>query len=362
MILINLRIGHIVEGYERICLIERTLESQWRNRLLTAYAQRRQNYERQSAQPKRVFLIGMAIALLLILGGAVLWFLTYDDLVAWLALGIAACGLMVAWSMLVYAAIIFTRPKIQPPQHPLRSPIVTPMLPRWREAMRGKYPASDPDDYGAGAEQKFVELISDIDASFVLYRLKQRENEDADVIVVGQKGIWVFEVKFWSGKITYRDGKWERDDRVFRNEEGKRETMERPVTQPPDDLWRRESGDIAVTLKRRASAVITRVPPLAQIYGGIVFVHPHATLDIDPSLPVEWNTAPVWKQKLAAAPAIPGMDERGSLEILDALLSWYQELTNMSALVSMDRVAREMSQQAKNDLEQWVSQSNARKS
>jgi hypothetical protein len=356
MILVNLRIGHIVQGYDRICHLERTLLIQWRSRLLAAYSQRRKIHDQKTRLPKKILQIGITIAMLLIVAGGILWGLTNEY--PGVSLALIGIGLVGMWVMLVYAAVIFTQPQSAPPQHPLRIRVFQPMLPRWREAIRGRFPMISSSDYGANAEKKFIEYIDDIDSSsFVLYRLKQRENEDADVIVIGQKGIWVFEVKYWSGKITYHNAKWERNERIFMSENGKREKIQRHMSQPPDELWKRECGDIAITLKRRAAATVARVPLLADIKGGIVFSHPNAKLDIDSSLQVKWNDATGWKRTLMDAPNISGMDERTCLEVLDALLSWYQELTNMSMLVSMDRVARDMGQQTKNDLERWVRQS-----
>jgi hypothetical protein len=85
MILVNLRIGRIVDGYERICLLERTLSSQWRHRLLTAYTQRRKIYEQKINLPKKILMVGIAIAILLMVAGSILGWFAEDDLVAWIA-------------------------------------------------------------------------------------------------------------------------------------------------------------------------------------------------------------------------------------------------------------------------------------
>lgn len=362
MILVNPRVGNIVAGYDRICHIDRTLPTQWRNRLLVTYAHRWNIYTDSLARPSRVFRRGLALAAILIflgVGLGMIGFITSRQIdnvpaIFWTAYAAILSGLVIGFVMLVYGAQHVLRGKPPPPQHPHDANLIEPLLPHWRDELRWTLPAPDPNDYGAAAEQSFVKFLSDLDSSFVFYRLQQRSNEDADVIVVGQKGLWVFEVKHWQGKIAFRNGNWERDERLVWDERGNVKARKpRPVSQPPDELWQRECRDITVTLQRRARQVLNRVPALTHVNGGIVFTHPDATYSIA-DLPVAWDKPVNWKQKLAAAPILPGMDERASLQVIDALLAWCQEVTDRSATLSMDRVAKQLGQQAEARLSEWM--------
>ena len=154
MILINKYVMDLVLGYNTIREAERELHSKWRDRLLLAYARKRQAYQ---ADPTA----------------------------------------------------------LEPPEHPLHGDLkvqlLGSLLSDWHHWLEGQLALKDrPGDEG---ENHFVSSLQRMDfpGSFIIHGLRQKRGDDVDVTVVGPIGIWVFEVKFWRDKIGYYNGTWRFD-------------------------------------------------------------------------------------------------------------------------------------------------------
>ena len=153
MILINNQVMDLVLGYNIIRQAERELRGKWRTRLLSAYAQRQQDF----------------------------------------AAGRAA----------------------KPPEHPLqgnlKARLLDSLLPDWHYCLEEQWTSKD--YAGDQGEDTFVHMLQQMDlpASFIVRGLRQRQGDDVDVTVVGPIGLWVFEVKFWRDKIGYHNEIWHYD-------------------------------------------------------------------------------------------------------------------------------------------------------
>jgi hypothetical protein len=73
-------------------------------------------------------------------------------------------------------------------------------------------------------------------------------NLDADVIVASPTGVWVYEVKHWSGEITCERGQWRRV-KTFR-EPGGRLVRELEALRPFDRQWAKEAAAVKGALRR----------------------------------------------------------------------------------------------------------------
>lgn len=358
MILVDTRLTDLVSGYDSVR--EAALQSKWRPLLLRAYAHRRGAYEVERSQHRRKMTnlkprlaTGSIVAAVLFLAGLLL-----RGEQEWLAsllmlMGVAGGGLV--GTIWLWKAIILS-PK--PPQHPLREPLKSklfpPLLPPWREGLRGQLPTRAPYE-GFTGENDFVGSLQRLqgDSSYIIYRLRQRLGDDVDVTVVGPKGVWVFEVKYWSGRISWRDGEWSHEKSYYRRG-GNLVTESLEIGQPPDQQWQRMADDVAETLRRRTPRLVARLPALIQIRGGLVFTHPDASYDIAQGCPCAWGSIDFWIRRLAGAPVIASMNEHVILHALDALLARHRQVSEDRMTTPMDTYAAQLIKKAEARLAEWM--------
>ena len=174
-----------------------------------------------------------------------------------------------------------------------------------------------------------------------------------DVTLVGPKGIWVFEVKYWNGTIRWRAGEWSRE-RTYYKPGAIKVTEPRPVSQPPGEQWRRAVGDVNKTVQLKTPQFVGRHLTQAQAKGGLVFTHRGATYQIDSSLPVAWGPLEWWKSQIAAAPIISGWQESDTLEVLDALLARHGEIDPRSNRRCLKNHGQTLVSHAEKELMVWL--------
>lgn len=364
MLLIDKRVTDLVTGFARIRRADSALKNRWRGRLLAAYQERRDAYDARrlahrqrlrALKPKMLVMLVLA-AVLAILGLSVCWFSRGD-------LFCSGCGLFVIASITgVVVSIIWlwksfvSRPR--PPEHPLREPLKSKLLPRllprWLGALQGQLPAKMPYE-GAQGEYEFVGRLQQLGSGngYLVYRLQQNYGDDIDVAVIGPKGIWAFEVKYWSGTIIWRNGRWEREN--YHYEPGGRLVCEpREVRQDPDKQWQRMANDIAQTLAFHAPALLRRFPDLARIRGGIVFTHPDATYDIERNPPFRWGKIAGWASELRDTQPIPGVDEQTVFQVIDTLLDRHRVVNSIHNVYSMDARAQALIRDAERRIAEWI--------
>lgn len=169
---------------------------------------------------------------------------------------------------------------------------------------------------------------------------------DTDVLLFGPSGLWIFEVKYWSGRIVKKDGVWKQVHR-------KREEMIH--NQAPDEQWLRQRDEILKTIQMR-------LPHLAWtsglLRGGVVFAHPRAELV---RTNIEGNTASygpagAWLERVRQSPVDERFTLEVQLEILDALVTWARrnERQAVEYLSSKDK-AGQLYEEAAAQLREYVS-------
>jgi hypothetical protein len=356
MILLDTCLTDLVAGYHAIRRAERELPRQWRSRLLTAYAGRRKAFAGVQAryqQRRRRVLLGFALPAILFVLGSVLGFIesvvTIEPpgtltCLGWLLIlgGLASGGLLT----MIYAGLWLARPRL--PAHPLqaaqKSKLFLPLLPTWRERLRSRLPAEMPYE-GAKGEYEFIDRLARLGAGWIIYRLRQTfGHDDVDVTVVGPMGVWVFEVKYWSGRIIWRKEWWRERRGVLEKAEG----------EPPDQQWRRMAQEVAETLKRHAGRVLAQAPDASKIRGGLVFTHPGAIYDIQRGGPFNWGTLDFWVKELQAARPIAHLDEVEALELIETLLGRHRQVSGDAATRSMKAFANQLVREAEARLAAWA--------
>ena len=368
MTLLNNDVSDICSGFDEIVNAHVGLKEKWRDPLMAAYGQKRLNYhaarkeyqlrgEALKQQTHRgLALIGMLFFLALLAFFIDFWFLG-SGVVIGFGLPLAGIGVLTGL-YLVWKRRQYKSQSPQPPPHPLQTNLIPPLFPVWKQALRGQLPSNKAYD-GAEGEHDFVrQLQRTLDSShYIIYRLQQKRGDDIDVTVVGPTGIWVFEVKYWSGSIMWQDGQWRRQQTYY--ETGGVPVTKNPVVkQSPDEQWQRMAVDVAKSVRIHAPQLVSRFLTNIRSQGGIVFTHPNATLHIAAGCPCEWGNISKWTPKLMNAPRIKGWDERTTFVILDILLTRHHQVTPTTSQKSMYTVGKRLIQQKEADLMTWINSPN----
>ena len=368
MILVDKSVIDLVPGYERVRRAEEELLQRWREPLLAAYARRRALYEQELDELRRrqaEFLARARVGMWLSSALVILGLLTFSVLFLISELGdlrgplfcfgpLLILGGLNGWAILgVMWLWQRSREKPRLPDHPLKNGLVEPLLPIWREGLKGRLPAEKPYE-GATGEYHFIARLQSLDSqSYILYRLQQKPGNDVDVTIVGPRGVWVFEVKYLKGTICWRDGVWSHT-KTYHAEGGIPVTESKEIGEAYDEQWKRMADDVTETILRHAPGLVERVPKIARVRGGLVFTHPGSNYDILPGSPFNWGVIQFWLETLKKVPDIPGMDERAAMEVLEVLLARHRRVSGEHAQRSMNTYAVKLVEGGEARLAAWV--------
>jgi hypothetical protein len=370
MKLIDKSINDLVAGYDDILQAETALRSRWRPALIAAYARRRLASDRGPGRKKLPLIGALAGAALFLIGLVIscsgrasegsntLFYCCGGPLLALLGL------LLIGATGLARMGGSKANPE-RVPLHPLRSKIIPDMRQAWMQGLSGSPKSEVPDypghyaenekDYGAEGERLFISRLGEICCAddFILARAMQRRSEDVDVILIGAKGVWVFEVKHWSGEIYWDDQGWRRVQRYYERG-GVEAAKEVEVGEPPDQQWIRAAMEVTRTLQYRAPQVLKRYPALGQVRGGIVFTKEEAVLRVQPGRQVFWGPLNFWIKSLHEFETKAKLDSRSALQIVEALLDRHHELLPAFEPRSMRAYAQGVVLETEEKLAAWV--------
>jgi hypothetical protein len=372
MILVSNAVVRLVTGYDKIVAAEIELRRKWRGPLLAAYARRRQAYETALADDHlRLAGLGKLSRLAIFLAGLLtLLGLTFCPLQLYLSEvgnlgGALTCfaptlilaGLM-GWASTAVVWWLWKRqfPQPVPPERPEWQQLIKPLLPAWRDGLRGGLPSLERYEAAAGEYEFMAKLLSLSSPGYALYRLRLQPDNDVDVTVVGAKGIWVFKVETLRGKIFYRRGEW-RHQKLCYLPGGQVLEEQQSTGEPFDQQWRRMAEDVSEALRRHAPGLVKRLPDLLQLRGGLVFTHPDASYDIPVGSPFNWGVMDFWLGQLLAARQLPELDERAVLQVIEALLNRHWRVSGARPRRSMEAYAGRLIAPAEARLRAWVNES-----
>jgi hypothetical protein len=241
------------------------------------------------------------------------------------------------------------------PLHPMRNGLFHPLLPEWKTHLSGRLPASYPHE-GAKGEYRFIQRLRKVrqGSAYIIYQLMQGYGDDMDVVVVGEKGIWLFEVKYWNGTVYWKDGVWEHK-KTFLGRGGRQVTENRAIQQGPDLQWKRMAKELVKTLKFRNPSLLASFPELADIQGGIVFSYPGTRLRIK-NAPFNWGSVEYCSKAYQSAPKLKTLNEAAVMQALETLLMRHQHLFSDIQTRSMDVCARQIIHQEQKRLGNWLQQ------
>jgi hypothetical protein len=378
MKLIDKNITDLISGYDAILRAETELRTYWRHQLLAAYTRRREAFEggnsiSKGQQIRTLISVLLGVGFTLIgIGLSCRGILQDVENILWYCCGgplLSLLGLLT-----LGAALLSQKTRRNPtarrvPLHPLRSGsqrrgIYPDIRARWLEGLSGDLRDQVPDypdyldknekDHGAQGERDFIQRLEEIfnGRSFVLARLMQRPREDVDVILIWPKGVWVFEVKHWSGEIYWDDQGWRRVQTYF--ERGGVEVTKQPdVGEPPDQQWIRAAAEVSRTLHLRAADILARYPSLEKVRGGIVFTKEEAVHNIQSGRPTFWGTLNFWIKTLHEVEPRADLDTRSTLQLVETLLARHHELVPDQQMRSMLTYAQCLVEEAEEQLRAW---------
>jgi hypothetical protein len=352
-ILVNLNRKDLVLGYDRLRENEVELRRKWRQPLLSTYSHQRSKYEadlknyqiRLKRRKITIIVLTASFLIAILLGiGLMTIALTVEITAEWLSTLICSSPILCfsgLGSAIALGGIYFYLPSPKPPtapQNPLKqtpSEIFPDLLLSWKEGLRGKLLKTSPDD-GYVGEKLFIQELEKLDMQgYILHRLVQKVGDDLDLVIIGNKGLWLFEVKYWSGTIIHEQGQWHQEKRYFLRG-GVGQTNLRPVSQPPEIQWKRMRDELMYTLTRHAPNLINDHPAIKDVQGGVVFTHPSAEIEIPKGAGFNWGNIPFWIQCLQDAPVKDEFcDDRLCLMITETIIKRHNIIEKDSTLQSM---------------------------
>ncbi|MBN1437865.1 MAG: hypothetical protein JW929_00515 [Anaerolineales bacterium] len=211
------------------------------------------------------------------------------------------------------------------------------IMPRWWRAVESGFAAIEKDgDIGE------VELIRSLafrlpDTHMAIRGLLVDMSLDVDVLILGDSGAWNLESKYWSGALSFKNGRWSRIKSYYARggiPVNERQDMEKGF----DAQWQRETKELGRTLERRAAKAGAELA--GHIKGGLVFTHPDVRLAIDPDCPVKCGKTDYWIKRILESPAVIRLDTRSQLETLDALIDYSDKCQAQNRLSAVDPVKK----------------------
>jgi hypothetical protein len=309
----------LAEGFTRAEVLEARFRDEWGPRLEEA---RRKMHEAElrklRGRGRIVLVVAIVMALLLFALALVLLLLSLP-----VATVVLVLALVVPAGLVLYGvwALVHT---------PAPLPDPSDLSGRWWSTLSGRTlsvqrsgPALSARGYGDVGEAAFVShFASELPEEYVAVSgLLVARSLDADVILVGPTGIWVYEVKHWSGQIICQDGQWRRIKTYHKP--GGRLVQEYQVLKPFDKQWTREANAVKETLRRR----VPQPPNLHEaVAGGLVFTHGGFSFSADSTCNAWVFTPRSCVEALWGTPEVPGFTMLERLCAIDALFEWSDRL------------------------------------
>jgi hypothetical protein len=373
--LIDLFSSDLVAGYKEIVKTRQALQKKWRFELLRAYTQKRERYAQQLAQREarkaqyERFLPFIGVFLLLVCGvGAWLTFRSVDmiclGMILMLGTGFGALLALTPWMGLSRTPPPpenpVTRTSQEEDESPLRQKLFPKLVPLWRREMALRVPtieeveqmAAETGRWGLIGEFDLIRALEKVVSpdTYILHSLKPTSGDDMDVVVIGPKGFWYFEVKHWNADFFWENGAWE----VYQFDPTTQNFEPLPVREYPDAEWRRMRDETLANLKASAGNLLKKVPVMGNIQGGIVFSNSNARIEIDRSAPFRYGTIEQWIATYQAAPRLKDMTSGRTLQLLQTLLKRHQSFYPDTPLHSMKDAITNVIADVERGIQAWV--------
>jgi hypothetical protein len=346
----------ILAGYQRILDAEKDLLHRWREPLLEIYARQRSSYEKELEvyrHRRAEFSSRLRVGIWLSAGILALGLIILPVLVTISELGdlrgplLCFSPLLILGGLTGFAIVIvlwiWQRDNAQPkpPAHPLKSALIYPLLPAWQRQLAGSIRPGRVEDHEKGVYSFIARLQAIEPEAYMLQGLQLQPGKPIDIIVIGPRGIWVFNVIPQDGTIRWREGRWTRRQTLLRMS-GPALTEIREAEACYDAEWRGAVESLTEALNGSLPELVARTHTILRIRGGLVFSHRKVKIDIPPGCPFNWGIIPFWTNKLSEVPPVAGFDKFTIFQLLDALVSRHRLVTGEKPTSSMLDAAEEL--------------------
>ena len=368
MQIVDNQVSDIVESYVWVQTAENELLSKWRKPLLDIYAQQRARYEQDAesfvtrkSDFSRKLRVGIWMSSILVLLGI----LVLPGLLLINEIGdfrgplfcfspLLILGGLTGWAIIIILWI-WQREHVKPPppQNPLKLGLVNPLLPIWKQSLIGTLPDKKPHPNASGEYHFISRLLSLEDDAYILYGLQFGPGTNTDIIVVGSKGIWVFEVIFLKGLIRWEDGKWSQiqtNRKFITSKQHEVQALEVVF----EDQWQKSADLVSETINTLPQDLLNRSPSITQVRGGLVFSYPKGRYDIPPGCPFNWGVVPFWLEKFESLPQLDDMDDYTIFSVVEILLKRYQKVLQIEQPRSMLKQSETIVHAAEEHIQSWI--------
>src|SRR5690349_14624483 len=373
--LIDLFLSDLIAGYKEIKTARQALIKKWRLELLRAYTrqwdahtQQIARQEAHKAQYQRLLpYIGAVLVVVCSIGG---WLtLRSVDMACFgmlLTLG-AGFGALIGMGIWMRFSETPTPPENpvtwtsnDEDESPLRQKLFPKLLPLWRQQMAVRVPTIEEVDRLAEETGKWgligeFDLIRELERvvspdTYVLHSLKPKSGDDMDVVVIGPKGFWYFEVKHWNADFVWQNGQWQ----VWQFDHTSQDFQPVAMQEYPDHQWARMRDEALINLRSSADDLLKKVPVMGNVQGGIVFSNVHAQIQIDRSAPFRYGTVEQWVAVYQAAPRLKDMSPGRTLQLLEILLKRHQAFYPEVELHSMKDAVTKVIAEVEEGVQGWI--------
>jgi hypothetical protein len=373
--LIDLFSSDLVAGYKEIVITRQALLTKWRFELLRAYTQKWDRYTQQLAQQearkeryqRSLPFIGFALVLVCS-AGAWLTFRKIDlvclGMILMLGTGFGALLALVPWMALSQIP--------PPPENPvtrtsndenesaLRQRLFPKLVPLWRREMAVRIPteqeveqlAEETGNWSLIGEFDLIRAFAQVASpdTYILHSLQPETGDDMDVVVIGPKGFWYFEVKHWNADFVWHEGAWQ----VWQFDHETQSPQLVTMREYPDAQWARMRDEVLENLKSSADNLLKKVPVLGNIQGGIVFSNPNARIEIDRLVPFRYGNIDQWITTYQAAPRLKDMTPGRTIQLLEILLKRHQSFFPDAPLHSMKAAIPKVIAEVERGIQAWI--------
>jgi len=349
MLLVDKSIREVLAGYLRILSAEQELLRLWRGPFLENFARQRssyekelENYRRQRAEFNLRLRTGIWLsASILILGLIILPVLiTIGELGDLRGPLLCFSPILILGGLTGFAIIIILwiwqrdNPQPTPPENPLKSALIEPLLPEWQRRLAGTNRQTRFNEHEKGVFS-FIARLQTIDPeAYLIQGLQMEPDKPIDLTILGPRGIWVFKVIHRDGLIRWRDSRWTHQ-RTHLRVSGAALAEIRDLEADYDSVWRASVDSLTAALQESLPELIGRTKTILRIRGGLVFSHRRARIDIPPGCPFNWGIIPFWISKLREVPPVMGFDNLTVFQILEALITKHNQVTGSQPVLSM---------------------------
>jgi hypothetical protein len=212
--------------------------------------------------------------------------------------------------------------------------------------------AEETEKWGLLGEFELIRALERVTSPdvYILHSLQPKPRDDLDVVILGPKGLWYFEVKHWNAHFIWQAGTWQ----VWQFDYETQAPKPVPLKETPDAQWARMREEILTHLRANAGNLVKKFPALENIQGGLVFSSPNATLEIDRAAPFRYGTIEQWITTYQAAPRLKDMTPGRTLQLLEALLKRHQSLHPDVRRRSMKDALAKVIAEVEAGIQQWI--------